>query len=258
MRSMFIGILFIAAVTLLAVLSHRRSRLENKIYKHVPLDNWLNVSVFPFLLFLGWFFLVKNILSRTRYDIFPLEDFDILALTTVFMVYAFVGNGIHFTAKILWRYLERDRRTMSYKVNEMFHGRLSHYLIYINSLIIIFLLPVLEINHPLESNLSNAYMVLLIAAGVIAGISCSKAIFYTNEWFGGYYKPLFFHVSALSILMVIMTRMYQLNYSLYPVNVFVRSIFITFIVTFIARQVLIFTRLGTKRRMRFMAKILSV
>lgn len=254
---MLTGILIIAAVGLLAVLSHRRSRLENRIYKNVPLVEWLNVAVYPVALYIGWFFLVKNILSRPNIGVIPLEDFDILAITILFMIYGFMGSTIHFTGKILWRYLQGQRYSMAYKVNEMFHGRLSHYLVFLSMLFIGFLLPVLEINHPLLFSIPSLYLGLILLAGVIFGVSGVRGIFYSNEWFGGYNKPLFFVILLLFMILIVLAKSFKLNFPIYPVSLFIIVIYASAITSFMLRQFFIFARLGNRRKLRFLAKIFS-
>lgn len=256
---MLTGILIIAIVGILGVLSHRRSRLENRIYRNVPLPEWLTVLVLPIALYLGWFVMVKNIIRRPAVEKFPLDDFDILAITILFMIYGFVGNGIHFTGKILWRYLKSEKHYLAYKVNEMFHGKLSHYLVYLNCMFIIFLLSIIEINHPVSTYtyLTRGYLRLSALSGILFGYAASRSIFYTNEWFGGYNKPLFVISSALLMFILGINRLYGMNYSYYPVNLFVVSMGATFVSSFVLRQLMIFARLGQKRRLRFLAKIFS-
>ncbi len=254
---MLTGILILAIVGLLAVLSHRRSRLEEKIYKHVPLEDWLVGFAFPIALYLGWFFIVKNILERPYVEFIPLQDIDLLAITILFMVYGFVGNAIHFTGKILWRYLQVHKHTTAYHVNEMFHGKLGHYLVYLNGLFIIFLLAVFEINHPVQTYVTQTYLGITGFMGIVFGYVGSKSIFYTNEWFGGYHKPLFFVTSVLLFFTLALERFFRINYSFYPVNLFVVSLAVSFICTFVVRQLMIFSKLGARRRFRFLAKIFS-
>ncbi len=255
---MLTAILITAVIGLLGVLSHRRSRLENKIYKNVPLSEWIVVFILPIALYICWFFIIKNIVQRPNINLLPFEDFDILAVTILFMVYGFVGNSIHFTSKILWGALQNYKSSHAYKINEMFHGKLSHYLAYLNAIFILYLLPVLEINHPLVTNNTFIALFLITISGIVFGVSGSKAIFYTNEWFGGYNKPIFFIVSILLLLLLMIEKYFQLKYIYYPLNLFIVSMGGSFSSTFILRQLFIFARLGNKRRLRFLAKILSV
>lgn len=250
------GILIIAAVGLLAVLSHRRSRFEERVFKNVPLSDWFTILVIPLFMYLGWITVVRNILERPTTALFPLDDYDILTITILFLVYSFVGNSIHFTAKILWRYLKDYESTLAYQVNEMFHGKLSHYLTYLNGIFIIFLLAVLEINHPLLYPVLPRYSFMVIVSGIVFGVSGSKAVFYTNEWFGGYNKPLFFLVTILFAVLISMLKFFRLPFRFYPVNLFVFSMFLSFLATFLLRQVFIFAKLSDKKKLGFLTKIL--
>lgn len=255
---MLTGFIIITIVGFLGVLTHRRSRLEHKIYKNVPLADWLVVLVLPVSFYLGWFFVVQNILDRPKIMIFPLDDFDLLAITILFMIYGFVGNAIHFTGKILWRYLKSSPKTMVYKVNEMFHGKLSHYLVFLNSIAITFLLAITEFNHPIQTGVTSAYLRWVVLIGIVFGISGSKAIFYSNEWFGGYNKPLFFVVATLITMLLLFYKGLNLKYTFYPVNLFVTAMGVSFLFAFIFRQFFVFAKLGQRRRLRFLAKFLSV
>lgn len=251
------SIIIIAVLGLLGVSLHRRTRLEEKVFKNIPLSEWLTVLIFPLAFYICWVIMVRNIINRPVVPLIPLDDFDILAITIFFMVYASVGNAIHFTGKILWRYLSRDSQTIAYKINEMFHGKLSHYIIYFDVLIIFFLLPILEINHPLVAPLPSKYIVPIILAGIILGVSLTKAIFYTNEWFGGHNKPLFFISFILLALLVGLSKALALEYEYYPMKLFMTAALAAIGTSFIVRQMLIYTRLNKKARLRFLAKILS-
>jgi hypothetical protein len=254
---MLTGILIFAIIALLGVLSHRRSRLEERVYKNVPISDWITIFIFPIFFYTGWVFMVRNIISRQSVEILPLDDIDIIVLTCLFMVYGFVGNSIHFTGKILWRYL-KDHRSMAYKVNEMFHGKFSHYLVDISSSFIIFMLTILEINHPLNFPFNLSYQTIIILLGLILGLSMRRYVFFTNEWFGGYNKPIFFIVASLLVVLIGLFKVCKLAISLYPVSLFVISGLCSFVAAFIIRQIFIFSKLDEKRKLRFLAKLLSI
>lgn len=251
------GIILISIVTFFTVLAYRRTRFEQKVFKNVPLTEWITVLFFPLLVYIGWATVVKSILERPKIPIFPFDDFDILAVTMLFMVYGFVGNGIHFTSKIVWRYLDVKKNPMAYRINEMFHNKLSHYLTYLNALFIAFLLPILEVNHPSTGQLAAREMRSIVFAGSIFGISGTRAIFYTNEWFGGYNRPLAIIILILLSLVVAIFKAFHLNLDYYPAGLFVITILVSSFATFMIRQFMIFSRLNSKRRLRFIAKILS-
>lgn len=255
---MLTGILILSIVLLLAVLSHRRSRLEHRIYKNVPLDEWLNIIVFPTAFYIGWFIVMRSVISRPVVEIFPFDDFDILALTILFLAYGFVGASLHFTGKILWKFLSTNHHSMAYKVNEMFHGKLSHYLVFLCCSFIVFLLGILEINHPVDLEIASYYLKLIIIIGIVSGFLASKAVFYTNEWYGGYNKPLSVISIILFLALVTIANLLHMQYSSYPLYLFVASLFFGFIFSFILRQFFIFIRLAHRHRLRFLAKMFSI
>ena len=255
---MLTGIFIIVIVGLLGILSHRKSRLEEKIIKNVPLDDWLNILGYPLGLYIGWYMIIRNIVGRPYISLSFYDDIDVLAVNSLFLVYGFVGNAMHFNAKVLWRYLRKDKRSTVYRINEMFHNKLSHYLIFLNALFIIFMLPVLEINHPADTSLRSSYIGLLLLGGIGVGYAASKMVFYTNEWFGGYNKPLFIVSLVFLTMLTAVFRVTRYPLDHYPVSIFVVAILGSIIITFIIRQFFIFARLGSKRRLRFMARMLSV
>jgi hypothetical protein len=255
---MLTGIFILAFVAILGILSHRRSRLEEKIIKNVPLEDWLTILGLPLGLYMGWYLIIRNIVNRPFVSLAFYDDIDVLAVNSMFLVYGFVGNALHFNAKVLWRYLKKDKKSTVYRINEMFHGKLSHYLAFLNAIFIIFMLPILEINHPLRASLFNTYIQLLIIGGAVFGYAASKAFFYTNEWFGGYNKPLFLLSSALLTALILIFKLTGYSLGHYPVSIFVIAVFSSIITAFIIRQFFIFTRLGSRRRLKFMAKMLSV
>ncbi len=254
---MLASIILTALIGFIGILLHRRTKLEEKVFKNIPLSEWLLIFIFPLCFYICWAVIVRNIVNRSFIPLIPLDDLDILAMMMFFLIYAFVGNAIHFTGKILWRYLRHDRETMAYRINEIFHGKLSHYIIYFNSLIILLLFSILEINHPLENPLSEVYILLVIAAGIVFGVSATKAIFYTNEWFGGYNKPLFFLTFIILTMLLSISRVLKLQYQYYPIKLFITAIYGSIVAAFIVRQVIIYSKLNKKAKLRFLAKILS-
>jgi len=254
---MITGVGIIALVILLGVLSHRQSRFEERILKNVPLSDWFVGIIVPVLLYLGWFIIIRNISGRPSVDIFPLDDIDVLVLTILFIVYGFVGNGMHFTSKIIGRYLKAGKHDKVYKVTEMFHGKFSHYLTHLNGLFIGFMLAIFEINHPLVYPLSRNYLLAIVTLGVILGLSAKRSVFYTNEWFGGFNKPIFYVASLLDVVLFIILKIFNMKIVFYSVYFFITVTFTSFIGTFVFRQIYIFMRLSEKRKLGFLAKIFS-
>ena len=146
---------------------------------------------------------------------------------------------------------------MAYRVNEMFHGKLSHYLIFLNVMFIIFLLSIIEINHPINGGVTKLYLAMTAFCGVIFGVSSVRTVFYPHEWFGGYNKPLFFIYLGLFLAHNALFKVYNLSFYNYPVSMFVAYTFMTGIVAFTAQQLGILSRLDAKRRIKYLVRIIS-
>lgn len=256
---MFSGLLILALIGVIGAASHRRPKLEQKVFKHVPLSDWLTITLFPFMLLVSWAIILKSILNRPNISLLPVDDFDFLMTMVFFVLYAFVGNGLHFMSKIIWRYLDKtNQKKLIYQVNEMFHGKLSHYLIYVCVALFLFLLPLLEINHPLSSPISEVLLYAISAMSIIFGLASAKSVFFTNQWFGGYNRPLSFIVSLLVLVDISFFRYFHLSIQYYPVSIFVIVAFVGFATAFILRQAMIFTRLNQRRKLRYLSRLLSI
>lgn len=252
------GLIIIAFVALVGVLLHRRTRFQERVFAHVPINDWLTLVVFPPCLFIGLALIIKNIISRASIGLIPIDDFDFIALMMMFVMYAFVGDSIHFVSKIMWRYLPMsDRHKMVFRVNEMFHGKFSHYLVYVSLILLIFVLVVSEINHPLPIAMASSSIVLIILGGIVFGLSGAKSVFYTNQWYGGYNKPLSFLMLIGVLILISIFRTLGISLSYYPVGLFIISTDIAFLGSFLMRQILIFTRLSERHRLRFLQRIFS-
>ncbi|KKS97827.1 MAG: hypothetical protein UV73_C0005G0104 [Candidatus Gottesmanbacteria bacterium GW2011_GWA2_43_14] len=255
---MLTGILLISLVVFIAVVSYRRPRLEERVIKNIPLVDWLNILVFPIVFYYGLILIVRNIMSRPRISILDFEDVSLLAVGILFLIYGFVGLSVHFVGKVLSRYIKSSGNSKIYAINEVFHGKLSHYIVFVCTYMLVFILALLEINYPLIHRLSFVYVSAITVCAVFGGFSGAKSIFFTSGWFGGYNKPLFSITAVLLLVLMSIFRSDGLNLSYYPVNIFVMTLMFTIVWTFLIRQFLIFSKLSRKRRLQFLSKLLSV
>ncbi|OGG08406.1 hypothetical protein A3D05_04400 [Candidatus Gottesmanbacteria bacterium RIFCSPHIGHO2_02_FULL_40_24] len=255
---MLTGILLISLVSFIAVVSYRRPKLEQRVIKNIPVVDWLNIFVFPIIFYFGLTMIVKNIMIRPRINILDFEDVQLLGVGALFLIYAFVGMSVHFVGKVLSRYIRRNTQSKIYYINEIFHGKLSHYITFVCVYMVLFTLALLEINYPMTDKLTQFSILFIIMAGTLGGFSATKMIFYTNTWFGGYNKPLFLITLAMLLVLTGIYRSDNLKLAYYPLNILVSMVFTGIIGTFIARQFMVFSRLSKKRRLQFLSRILSV
>lgn len=252
---MITGLLIISIVTLAAVLSYKRPRLEQKVFKNIPMLDWLYILGFPPLIYLGLVFIVINILGRTRVPILDFEDFVIICIGILFMVLAFVGQSIHFVGKVISRYLPINRHTLEYQVNEIFHGKLSHYMVMIFSLLTLFTIDLLELNHPQNSAVVRRNAWLIVTSGVILGASATRSVVFSAGWLGGYFRPVFTLVFAMSVVIFSIIKINSLDISYFPINLFSLAAYITVLIAFLIRQFFIFSKLNQKRRLQFLNRL---
>lgn len=250
--------MLLSILAFIGVISYRRPGLTHRVFKNIPLIDWINILIIPITVYFALTLIVKNILDRPAVAILDFEDSSLLSFGLLFLIYAFVGNSIHFVAKVLSRYIPQEKHSIVYQINEIFHGKLSHYMVYICALLLVFITALLEINHPLSSKFSKSILRIIYSCGLLIGFSSAKTIFYTGEWYGGNKKPFALLISLLFLILFLYFKMHHLNYGYYPMNLFAISFFVSFLLTFIIRQLLIFSRLSHKRRLRFLAKLLSI
>ena len=254
---MVTGIILLAVVAFVGVISYRRPRLEQRVFKKIPLIDWINILILPMAGYLAMVLILKNILSRNLVPILDFDQFYLLSIGVLFFIYSFVGLAIHFVGKVLSRYISPNKHSLIYQVNEVFHGKLSHYMGFIFVSLTIFTLALLEINHPLPILISGISRLILISAGILFGVSSAKSILIPHQWFGGYNKPLFALVFVQTMILFIIFNGNGLRWGYYPVNLFIISMCVSLLVSFAARQILILTRLNSRSRFRIFARIFS-
>jgi hypothetical protein len=254
---MLSGIILFSIVTLLMVISYRRPRLEQRVINNIPLVDWMNLLFFPLFLYFGLVLIVVNILQRPNMNIIDFDDVQLLSVGILFLVYLFVGNSIHFVGKVLSRYMAPGKHGQLFKINELFHGKLSHYITLVCALLTIFIVGLLEVNHPSWVTLSAVSLYLLLLCGLLLGISASKIVFYTSDWYGGYNKPLLILSVTLESILFGMFQIFHLKMSMYPINVFLTSFFFFLITAFILKRLLRASKWGKQKSFRFLMRILS-
>lgn len=253
---MISGIILFAVFTLIAAFSYKRPRLEQRVIKNIPLIDWLNILFYPLLLYFALVLIILNILSRPVLEVLDFNDAQILAIGILVLIYGYVGNSIHFVGKVLSRYMKPKKHELIYQINEMFHGKLSHYMAFVSTLVVIFLIGLLEINHPDTSGFGKASLYLLIACGLAVGVSGSKAVFHASDWYGGYNKPLFLLSMSLLGILFGVSKYFHLKYALYPVNIFITSFYLSLSATFILKRTFRVYKLDRKGKLRFLIRLL--
>src|SRR3972149_11102707 len=167
---MLTGIILLSIMGFVGIISYRRPRLEQRVFRKIPLVDWLNILIIPIIMYYGLILIVKNILERVKVEVLDYDEFTLLGVGVLFLVYTFVGNSIHFVGKVLSRYMIVNKRSYAYQVNEMFHGKMSHYISFVCIILVLFVIAILEVNYPLPFVFTVLYKWLIILAGGVFGV----------------------------------------------------------------------------------------
>lgn len=143
---------------------------------------YLILSLFVPMLFLN---LGLDIMHRPEVKNLPLPSMLLFDFYVISLVCAAIGVGIHATSTSVYQSFVSHKHTKleAYKINEKFHGYLSHHMTYSGGIVGLLSLSLLEFNHPVSQHW-NSY--LLIAIGIAIGVIGSIAIIwstYTINWF---------------------------------------------------------------------------
>lgn len=254
---MILGLILLALVAAVGAFSYQQSKLEQRLIKDIPLNDWIFFLVIPFLAYLAVIFIVGSILNRPGLNRFWINDFVLGAAGAPALVYAFVGSSMHFVSKVLSRHIPANHRSDAYRINELFHGKFSHYLTWMSSFMTFFTIVLLEFNHPLIPALTSPVIVLVVFAGMLIGISTARSIFFTTEYWGGNRSMFIFSFSML-IAIIGLVRWFSLFLPSYPAAFCMISITATLVGLFMIRRVFVTLKLSRKKRFRVLAKMMVI
>ena len=252
---MAVAFITLALTVFFGVFVYRRPSFEKKLLKQIPIVDWMNLLLLPTIVYFALASIVISILSRYESTILEVNDEILFSLLILVLIFTFIGNSIHFCGKVLWRYIPVNKNDIVYQVNEIFHDKLSHYLSFMGALVTLFLIGILEINHPSEMSMSPMQFSTMIVVGMVSGAAGLKAVL---AWTHSQYRPISWLNFLLLCLQLFIFGSYDLTFMYYQYNVFLLSYMATMSVLFSVRTIMIITRLHGKRRMRFIAKLVSL
>ncbi|MBI2103606.1 hypothetical protein HYT59_01220 [Candidatus Woesebacteria bacterium] len=192
-------------------LSSGENHTKKRVLKLTIVNVFLNLFVAA--LFLALFFLViSQAISVNQIIIF----LSILFFLTMFLT--FYGNGIYITAIVLESYtLQGLKRSTSYGTQfiatHLFHGPISHILVYSGWLLVIFTLSLLEVF--VSTEFYQGLMFLTLILGTIAGLVYALGQIYNRtarfQFITGLVCLVFF-VLVLAILDIPFLRLPLVSY----------------------------------------------
>jgi hypothetical protein len=241
---MILGMIVFFIVIGFGVLTHGTPRFEQKIYKHIPLYDWLLITLFPIGCYIATALFVRTIMLRNTMPILPFGDVEILIAGVLIVVYAVSGNSIHFTSKVLWRYLDKDLQKTAYEVNELFHGKFSHLLTFVGVLLILFCISLLEMNHPVLEPINESTRKGIVFMSIFTGVFVAKMVVKSrsNDLSWRINRPLFAVGFLVGVLHLYIVYILNLDLYFYPFNLYTLLFLSTFITGFLLRKLYFFSR----------------
>jgi hypothetical protein len=252
---MTFGIVLLSFAAFIGSFCYKKPFFERKIIKNIPLIHWINLMIIPIFFYLGLAVVVRNILVRDRVTIVDIDDFYLISVLLIFLIYTFVGMSLHFVGKVLSLYIKPDHDSLAYQVNSVFHKKFSHYLSFICSMITLFGIAIIEINYPAITSLNKFQGSALALSGALFGIAGVHAIHNALE---NYYRTLTYFCFVLLFTLSYFVSLYQINIQYHPYIVFMISFYSSVISMFIARQLVISTRLHNRKKARIVNKFLHI
>jgi len=235
---MILGMLVFFAVIAFGVLTYDRPRFEQKIYKNIPLDDWMLITVFPIGCYIATALFVYSIILRPTVQVLPFQDIDIIIAGVLILIYSSAGNSIHFTSKVLWKYLDKHKQKTAYEVNELFHGRFSHLITFIGVILIMFCICLLELNHPLSEPITDKTQLSVLLLSIFTGLFVARMVIKSRSqdlsW--RINRQMFSIGVLLACLHAYVISTYNINLLLHPFNDYTFLFLLTFIVSFLLRK----------------------
>lgn len=254
---MITGLILLALIAAVGAFSYQQSKLEQRLIKDISLNDWFILLGVPLLGYLSVVFMVGSILNRPGLNRFWITDFVLGAAGAPALVYAFVGNSMHFVSKVLSRHIPPNHHSDVYRINELFHGKLSHYLTWMCAFLTFFTIVLLELNHPLVSALTSPLILLVIIAGILIGVSAARSIFFTTDYWGGNRSMFIFNVSMMAILLALI-RWFSLSIPSYPAALCLIVITTTITILFTIRRIFVRFKLARRKQFRMLAKMMVI
>ena len=164
-----------------------------------------------------------DIITQTNVHKVPISDMIVLNMLTIFLGSGVLGNGIHFTGKVLSYNLKHSKDRWVRKNSYFFHISLGHNLIYLFTWLASVLLSILEVNHP-SSVISQGTLGIVVLFGLIWGVSWTFTIAVSLVD-----KRIYIILGSMSsVVLILMANILNLEILQLPYGIF---FFITIVVT---------------------------
>jgi len=178
------------------------------------------VVVIPYI-----YFLRNAIIDNTFVLNISLPKYIGEMLVMGFMYFFVVGLGIHATSVLLLKHMKDLKRHKVWEVNEYFHNKFSHLMIFTSAALVFFSFALIELNYP-TSLLTKFEIQSLVVCGIVSGI-----ILGIGSVEGSVPKSMGLLIYILSMILGATVIINKIDYHYFPYTIFVEIMFATSILT---------------------------
>jgi hypothetical protein len=118
--------------------------------------------------------------------------------------------------------MKKLKKEKVWEINEFFHHKFSHFLITGSAVLIFFSFAMYELNRPSLVPLLDYEILILVISGILGGIVVAL-----SSIEGRIAHSMFFLAYVLSIILVIIFIRFNLNFRLFPLTLFVETMYVT-------------------------------
>lgn len=142
-------------------------RFSPRTIKQFPIVQFFYLFVSAPLISLSLINIAIDVMHRPGQSLEIIPDQVLFSLFCFSVILGALGAGIHSLSVTISNSLLLHERLKAFRISESVHGFLSHEMLYINAMIVAFLLILLEQNHPVTHRVEP---LISVGAGLIVGL----------------------------------------------------------------------------------------
>jgi hypothetical protein len=119
-----------------------------------------------------------EVIKRPTVQVLPIPETMIFSFYVFAVIFGTIGSGIHSTSTSVYEVFIKERVNNAFYINQIFHGPLSHNMIYLGGVGVLTFISMLEINHPIE--VAHTTLEVNIILGLVLGVLISLGIIWSS------------------------------------------------------------------------------
>jgi hypothetical protein len=172
-------IAFLAVIFIVTAFMYSKRYTSTRRIGGLYLVQFYNLLIATPLIVLALFNIALEIFLRPEVVNIPISSRILYSLFCLALTIGAIGSGIHATSTSVAQSFPIGSRSRAYFTNEVFHGVMSHDMLYLAGIMLTVILTFLEINHPISSY--NYSLETLISVGILIGICQAMGVVWSTH-----------------------------------------------------------------------------